>query len=530
MRTNMLCWCLLLLSMTIRVGAVTQEQWLDELDQEIARKEIYEKQKQEHLRLLRNRYDSLAQNKQDVYPVLLELFTEYKSYRYDSALLYVEKLKDAAMMQHDANRMQEADLCRGFAYLSAGLFKECDDLMKSANTQEMNQKTLIAYYLTYGRLMYDMADYTKDNLAAEYKTQGNEWMEKALTLINPNDTILYWANAALLDMKQDNYWRAIERFRIALHCESITEHKKAIYYSSMAYMYSLQGDKEQAVFYNVEASKADLRSSTKEIVALQNLAVLLAEQGNVERAATYIRIALDEVSFYDARHRLMSIQTILPIIDKQQLLSIKNQNSRIRVLTWCLYGALAVLMIALLLLYNRMQMLKKAKQTISTINASLLESNLIKEKYIGGLLCAQMENIRHLQTYQQMVRKKVQEKHYDSLLVIPNLLNAQRRKNAFYKHLDEMLLEIFPNFVENFNALLREGEKIELQKGELLNTSLRIYALIRLGVTDNEQISQVLDYSVNTIYTYKTRVRNRSNLSNEEFRKAIMAIPSFEQI
>ncbi|MCM1035281.1 MAG: DUF6377 domain-containing protein [Paludibacter sp.] len=508
------------------LGAV-QYPNLAELDRTIADKHRYDVEKQNRLSVLRCRLDSATESKQDTYPILLDLFEEYKSYHYDSACLYVDKLYDVAVLQHDKDRMEQARIKRGFALLSAGLFKECADLMAEAKVENMSCITKIDYYITYGRLMYDMADYSRGELMHDYTLRGNELISNALELISPMDTALYWENAALLDMKQDNRQRAVERFRFALAASSITAHEKAINYSSMAYIYSLMDNQEEAIAYNALAAQEDIRSSTKEIVALSNLAQMLYRQGYVEHAARYIRSALDDVQFYNARHRQLSISQILPIIEQQQLLTMEEKNHRIEILSFCLYVLLAVLLVAFILLYNRMKALQQAKQTISAMNASLMEANKIRNEYIGTLLCLQMELINQLNSWQQLVRKRVQEKRYDSLLTIPHNMNAQRKKNEFYKRFDEMFLQIFPHFVDNFNALLREEDRIVLAKGELLNTPLRIYALIRLGITDNEQISQVLDYSVNTIYTYKTRVKNRSDLSTEDFRNAVMSIPSF---
>lgn len=527
-KTNMRRHILLLLGVTVcGLLQATATADLNGLDKFIADKQCYDTEKQCRLSALRCRLDSVMQQKEDAYPVLLSLFEEYKSYHYDSACFYVDKLYDVAVLQHDKDRMEQARIKRGFALLSAGLFKECADLMAAANVEEMSCATKVDYYITYGRLMYDMADYSRGELMHDYMLQGNELITNALMLISPADTALYWENAALLDMKQDNWLRAIERFRLALAASSITAHEKAINYSSMAYIYSLLGNTDEAVAYNALAAQEDIRSSTKEIVALSNLAQMLYRQGDIEHAARYIRSALDDVQFYNARHRQLSISQILPIIEQQQLMRLEEKNHRIEVLSWCLYLLLAVLLSAFILLYNRMRALQQAKQTISAMNTSLLEANKIRNEYIGTLLCAQMELINQLNTWQNLVRKRVQEKRYDALLAVPHNINAQRKKMEFYKRFDEMFLQIFPHFVDNFNALLREEDRLVLAKGELLNTPLRIYALMRLGITDNEQISQVLDYSVNTVYTYKTRVKNRSDLSTDDFRRAVMSIPSF---
>jgi hypothetical protein len=94
------------------------------------------------------------------------------------------------------------------------------------------------------------------------------------------------------------------------------------------------------------------------------------------------------------------------------------------------------------------------------------------------------------------------------------------------KSFDKAFLKLFPHFVEEFNALFSEEDQVKLPDKQLLTTDLRIYALIRLGIRENEKIAEILEYSIKSIYAYKTKIRNRSKLPKEEFDKKIMSIKS----
>lgn len=257
------------------------------------------------------------------------------------------------------------------------------------------------------------------------------------------------------------------------------------------------------------------------------VAQLLYQHGDLDHASRYIYAALDDATCYNARHRQLSISRILPIIEQTQLAVVQAKNRDITRLSIMLYILLGGLLIAIILLINRLIALRKAQETISTINRSLMEANRIREEYIGSTFCQQSDLFGKLEKYQRYVRRKAQEKRPEELVVVPQYIDANIQRRNFYKQFDQIFLRIFPNFVQEFNALLRPDEQIILGKNELLNTELRIFALIRLGIDNNEQIAAVLDYSINTIYTYKTRIRNRSNLTNEQFQQAVMAIPSF---
>lgn len=453
-----------------------------------------------------------------------DLFEEYASYNYDSAYLYVNRLLDESYILGDTNLIASAMMHKGFAYLSAGLFMESANIFQAIDITNCDSSVCKEYYMTYARLMYDLADYNRGELYFQYINRGNEYSRQALNYLTPSDTTDYWYVLAVMDMKQGNYVRSLERFSIQLKASDITEHERAISYSSMGYIYSALKDSENSSHYNILAAISDIRNSTKEAVALQNVAVALFEDGQTERAARYIRFALDDAQLYNARHRQIEIGHILPIIEQSQIDALAARNKRIRILSFITYALLLVLILSLAIVYNRIRAVQKAHTTIEKMNRTLKEANKIKEAYISTFLCNQVDTFNMLSLYQRYVKKCAAERRYDDLQTIPQQFNANRTRKELYKQFDEMVLQIFPGFVEQFNALLREEDRIIPAQDELLTTELRIYALIRLGVSDNEKIAQILDYSVNTIYTYKTRTKNRSNLTSDQFTQALFKI------
>lgn len=494
---------------------------IDLLDQELQKKAVYDHRK--HLRI-----DDIRQDESlSTYERYVLLFEEYQSLNYDTAFSLVNKMVDEAQLLGHPDYQAQAELKRAFIYLSSGLFHESVAVFSSINPSTLSKEDQIYYYTHFARLKYDMADYVQGDLSYTYTTEGNALSEKALNLLDPSDTVQYWSTSALYRSKMNDYPRAIEHFKLALACSSISEHEKAIAYSSIAHAYTLQGETDLADSYLIQAAISDLRSSTKEAIALALVAQRLYQEGDLQRAAGYIRLAMDDAEYYNARHRQLSVGRIMPIIEQEQLQTLEHTNHLIAFQSTLLYILLAALIITLIILANRMRAIRKAKNTIQTMNDKLIEANRIKEEYIGTSCCSMSDLLTRLERYERFVRRKAQEKRTDELVVIPNYIDAHNCRRDFYKQFDQSFLHIFPNFVRDFNALLREGEQLTVKGNELLSTELRIFALIRLGITDNEQISKVLDYSINTIYTYKTRVRNRSDLDNEAFFRAVMNIQSF---
>ena len=478
------------------------------LEEEMAKKEIYDTAKQKRITHVINA--DLSETEKN-----LLLFEEYKSYNYDTALIYAHHLLDEAALKRDRQGYIAARLKLAFAYLSSGLFKECDDVFESLHISEMDKTNQIEYYITKARLYHDMADYVLGAHGREYIQIGNQCYKQAIQLLDTSDSVTYWNALAQYAMKTDEYSLAIERFKRMIQVPSVTEHELAIAYSSMGYLYDCLGEKSMSDHYWILASIADLRSSTKEAIAMRNVALRLYEEGMSELAAQCIYYALEDAQQYGARQRQIAIGQILPIIEQQQIRDLQAQNQRITRLSIGLYILMGLLVTLLIMVVSRIKELKKAKQTIDTMNKGLTEANVMKEEYIGLFLCKQSALLEEIEKMQKYVSN-------------PNYLRIRKQKNDFYKQFDEMFLHLFPYFVAQVNALALPGEQIELKKGERLSPELRILALMRLGITQNDQIANVLDHSVNTIYTYKTRARNRTGLTLDQWHQALMSI-SFDK-
>lgn len=504
----------------------TNQRDLDSLFYYIGQEEALDAAQEERILSLQNQ---LGQDSEDNYRIYSELFDLCSSYHFDRALNYVNLMLNEATTLNDPEKQSYATVQKGFAYLSSGLFKECCDLFEHLDTATMSAPTRVLYHITYARLLCDLADYNHVDQSQTYTQQADENLRLALQFLTPADTATYWRCMAMLDQHEELADRAIMRYQLALEDSRIGEHERAIYLSTIAYLYSVLGDADQQQHYNIAAAIADIKSSTKETVAMRWVAERLYNEGNISAATVCIKHAEHDAKFYNARHRQVEISQILPIIEQDNFQQLRARNRRINILVVCTIVLLIICFIEIVLYRKRNRALQEARGTIETMNANLLVANHIKEEYIGSFLCWQSEFLTEVEKYQNHVKRASDQRKYDDLQKVPRQADAARRREEFYRQFDEMFLRIFPTFIDDFNALLRPDEQIELKQGELLNTDLRIYALIRLGITHNEVIAEVLNYSVNTIYTYKTKIKNRSDLSNEAFLQRVMAIPSFSK-
>jgi hypothetical protein len=265
-----------------------------------------------------------------------------------------------------------------------------------------------------------------------------------------------------------------------------------------------------------------------------NLAQLLNRQGDPRNAYVYIKQAMDDAMYYGARQRKLQVSAILPIIASDRINSVEGQRRVLFLYATALTALALIVVVFAVIIYKQLQKLRKADRIILEANHNLQESldklneaDKIKEEYIGYYFNLISEYINKLEKFKRSVDNKLTTKRFDDIRILVNNINLTKEREELFINFDKAFLKIFPNFVSDFNKFFDEEHQVKLLPNQLLNTDLRIFALIRLGIHDTEKIANILEYSVNTIYNYKARIKSKSNISNEDFEHAIMAIKAF---
>jgi hypothetical protein len=244
-----------------------------------------------------------------------------------------------------------------------------------------------------------------------------------------------------------------------------------------------------------------------------------------------IELAMEDALFYGAKQRKIQIGSILPIIAAGKLSNVEKQRK-----LWLTYATTLTVLALLVFVFffiivRQVKKLKAAELLITTVNANLQEINhklreadKIKEEYIGYYFNINSDYIDKIEDVKQAIDQKLMTKKFDDIRFIVNNINLKREREELFVSFDKVFLKLFPDFVTIFNSYFKDEDRIVLKDNQLLNAELRIFALIRMGISDTEKIAKILDYSVNTIYTYKTKVKSKSVLPNEEFERKIMEI------
>jgi tetratricopeptide (TPR) repeat protein len=497
----------------------------------------FDRQKQNTIDSL-NRRLILAGNITAQFNTCLQLYEEYKSFKYDSAYIYARKLQSAASQIGDPARIQLAKLKLSFSLVSAGLFKETSDSLSRIDISGLPDSLKTEYYLLMGRFFYDLADFDNDNHhSPAYGETGNRYLDSALLLLAPA-SFNYAYFRGLKDIRSGNKEKALANYKQLMSRPGLTHHEIALTASTLSDIYIQTQQNDQAIELLIMAAIADIESSTKETAAAFNLANLLYKKGDVKNASSCIELAIADAAFYGARQRKVRVSDILPLIESEKLGLVEKQKRTLTiyavVVTLLLIGVVVLIVIVL----RQVKKLEAAKKIIteahlkdqeinhrlSEVNNKLSEANKIKEEYIGYFFNVNSEFFDKIERFKNSLEQKVNDRKLDEIKFLVNNINLRVEKEYLLQNFDRVFLKLFPNFVAEFNALFSPENGIELKEGELLTTDLRIFALIRMGIHDNEKIARILQYSVHTINTYKTKIKNRSFVSNEEFEKKIMEI------
>jgi DNA-binding CsgD family transcriptional regulator len=284
-------------------------------------------------------------------------------------------------------------------------------------------------------------------------------------------------------------------------------------------------DSRMEEYWLLLSAISDIRSAIKDQASLWTLATILSQRGDVNRAFKYIRVSWDETKFFNAPLRNQQTLKGLSAIDEVYQAKIEKQNVSLRIYLTITIALAVMLAIAILLVYRQMNKLSVAHHSISVANRKLSESNKIKEEYIGRFLTLCSFYVDRLESFRTTIARKSRSGQLAEYLNDSKIKNMKDEDLAnLLKSFDTAFLRLFPHFVSDFNALLAPDQQMKIAGDELLNTELRIFALIRLGVEDSSKIAEFLHYSANTIYNYRARIKKNSIVPREEFEKYVMKI------
>jgi hypothetical protein len=498
------------------------------LKQELTRENLYEQQKRKRIAQLQSALLHTDSTRFEAsFNLYSAIFEEYHSYKFDSAFVYVRKLIALSERFQKKDNLIRNTILLGTVLLNSGLYKEAFDVIEKMDTSGLSNALRSAYLVLRARLNSGIAEYDNDAFfTARYNRQADEDFKKAGSLTPPGDFEQTINMAFLPDsVKPKNL--TPDFFYHFITGRQMPAHNLAMVAARLCFAFT---GKDRLCFI-ILAAINDIRSCTKETLAIFLLGQELFKMNQTNDAFICMQEADRNAVFYGARNRALQIESMLPLIAGKLLDEKQHQKDKL-LIGFLTFLIVAVILFFLLVIYRRQilrikvseRLIREKNGELESINDKLWESSKIKEELIGLFFKTCSSYIEMLDTIKRETQHYIKLGKYNEVLQLLKNMQIDKEKGNLYKMLDTIFLTMFPNFIASFNALLPEEDQIWPKPGETLNATVRIFALMRLGITGNEAIAKILDYSVSTIYTYKTRIRSRALVPANDFERKIMEI------
>lgn len=519
-----------------------------ELDKAIGLRTELSALKNERIALNRKALERNTLSYEERMEIMEELIDEYDKYQLDSTIQWTWRAIDLATQHNDHKKAEQLRLRTSQIYSAAGFYGEAEAILRTTDTLSMTPEERRNYYRAAHAYYRELREYSAENIIKESSAKMEEiFMSRLIT--TESDPL---ERHKLLCIKYSNIsdWegmaRELEQILPTLSPES-QEFALYSYFKALS-VGDGRSTTEEYMTHLARSARADMRSCTRDHASLCMLSEILFYQGDIIRAFQYIQIAMNDASFYNSRLRPWQVASLMPVIEKSYSDKVQAQQT-VLTSSVIIISILTVVILFFLVLQSRKNReIRQAKVQLEEMNgqlgeyisrlseqnakehalsAELVEANAVKEQYIGLFLVICSNYIDQFKSFHNKVRKRLSKGAIESL---QNELDAspffEDAEREFYVNFDNAFLNLYPSFVEEFNALLKEEAQITLKNPRVLNTELRIFALIKLGITDSSRIASLLRYSVNTIYNYRSMVKNNAKISREDFEEKVRSIGS----
>lgn len=522
-----------------------EESILEELEETIRETPIYDAQKWQKIGAFRRELNSAPPEDLRLrHHLNQELLNEYKVFKQDSAFFYGLRTRELAEKLQDEELIATAVINLADISVSAGMYKEALDYLSLIDPSALPDNLKSLYYGLMGRCYSEMAEYSNlKQFSEEYNRLARSYREKALALTDEG-TFFNIFLQGYTAFKEGDLKVARDTFRSLLY-NDLNPRELALTSFTLGEIYIQMGERGKAIPHLAIAAITDIETSTKENLAVIRLSEIMFEKGDIRLASVFIHKANEDASFYGAQQRKIRVGAILPLIEEEIIDRIERQRSRLLTQNIIMSFLLIFVVILAGVIFLQVRKLKRARKVIedahenlkhinrelttvndeirsknlelNRVNHLLLEANKIKEEYIGFFFTQDADIFEKFRDFKSKVEMTADEGKLEKVKYVLGTYDLKKEKEKLLRNFDEAFIKLFPNFIEELNSLLRPEERIKVKKGKILNKELRIFALIRLGITHNEIIAQILGYSVNSIYAYKTKLRNKSLLEKKDF-------------
>ena len=537
---------------------------LHSLDSLLEQQDLFVRVKEERIKQLKMQY-SRVKDVKELYAMNRMVYLEYRVYDADSALHYINK--NIQLAQQTNNRTWEVVslLEQSFVLPSSGLLTEALKAVSDIQPEELPQNLRSEYFGRLCTLYSRLRDYSSENsqLSEHYNNLQKAFRDSVYLTATP-DELRYWNCRAWLYLGTPEIEPVKQAFEENKQTLSNDSRKYSIATYNLSAIYRSENNESKYLENLILSAMADIRSVNGDIGSLQEIAEYLFKHGEIDRAYNYILYCSQKAMLFHNRVRIVKMSHLQNQIYKAYQEQSRTQQKRLQASLIAVSFLFLVLIGAFLFIRKQMRRLKEANlkldstnqklsvnmDALSTahqrleevnmqlkdlntqlqeVNDQLRESNYVKEEYIGYVFNICSTYISKLEEFRKNINRKLKVGQIEDVKAITDSsATASNELKEFYQNFDTIFLHLYPDFVGDFNALLLPEERIELKEGELLNTELRIHALIRLGITDSVKIADFLHCSAQTVYNNRLRTRNKSIIPKEDFINAVKKLGKYK--
>ena len=506
---------------------VDEQHLLKLLDEYIERRELYTEQKEEKIKQLKIKL-RIADSNTSRLSILNTIYREYYTYRYDSAMVYANRGLSLALSYNNTYYATLNRINRAAVLSTGGFYSQAETLLNEIGENNVpHQLKQYYYYTTTWLYSYWEAFCDKSEFKDYYRQKKLQFLRLTVNTTHSNYVGLYaYLSGELAYLENPLGKNVLRHYTIAINNSLVNSRVHASAAYCIARYYREIGNMQLYEKYIVEAAISDMVCPLKENLALQELSTYLYKKDPkyANRAARYIYCSMEDAQFYNNRLRMLEISNIQPIIATANQEALAHKERIVRGVLAVVSFLSLVLMGMALLGYKQTKWLARSRREVKSqnlklteLNEKLIATNHRRETYMRLFMDISAVYIRKLIEYRKLVGRKIKANQTADLLKTINSYKlAEEEATTFYTRFDRAFIELYPGFVEELNHLLLPDAKIELPSPNSLTTEVRIFALMRLGVTDSQEIATLLFYSTQTIYNYKSAMRTRA-INRETF-------------
>lgn len=494
------------------------------LDQTLRMRDTYDKAFRDKIASYMNVYD-MSHDTRSRYLMNARLADEYSAHNLDSTIAYLDRNIKLSLDAGDESGVIETEMRLIEIYAKAGYHLEASSLMQKYGGVEIPKGLRHQYLSARHTLVGELMAYSSDHsMYKKYFAERNALRDSLMNYAEPGSFEWYDLNReAALSARDSASVRDLARKMMALSADNLRNYATACYFYSEGVPRS---QPDSIIYWLCKSSESDIRSATRDYAALNLISTKVYNLGDVDRAFRYVAdYCMPDALRYNGKLRPWQISQFFPVIEHSYEARQQGQTRKMIMVIVFISILFVAVVLLLLYIYRHHAVLSRANAQLKLLNTRIQEADKVKEEYIASFLGIVSDNVDKKRKYRMHVLKYLKRGN-DKYIVeeIESLPPIEDDIQQFYKMFDETFIRLYPNFIEKFNALLNKGEEIVPKDSDILTPDLRIFALIKLGVTDSGKIASLLHYSANTVYNYRAKIKKKSYLPKEKFEDAVREI------